>query len=134
MAFESTFPLENQRPTRAWVFYDDTCALCRAGAARFGPLLRRRGFRVEALQSQAARTLVTDTVDEMKIVTFEGDLIGGADAIAYICGRIWWARPLLLLWLIPPLRDRFRRWYAYVAARRHCLGGSCRLPQTGRRP
>lgn len=107
--------------TGPWILYDGTCHLCQSGARRFGPLLRRRGFRLAPLQSAIARSFVHDTVYEMKVVTRRGQILGGADGIAHIARHIWWTRPLAWLWLVPPLRPLFRRLYAWIAAHRHCL-------------
>ncbi len=124
---------ESRLLTGPWILYDGTCRFCQSGAQCFGPMLRR-GFRLETLQNPLARQFITDTVDEMKVITRRGEILGGADGIAHICRHIWWTRPLARLWLLPPLRLFFRRLYAWIAARRHCLGGKCqrRAPPSGR--
>jgi hypothetical protein len=77
---------------------------------------------VECLGCEDAREL-----REMKVLTREGKEYGGADAMVFLCGRVWWAWPVWVLGHIPGVRSLLRRIYGWIAARRHCLGagGSC---------
>ena len=91
------------RKDRGWVLYDETCRICRHGAAQFGPMLQRRGFRLAPLQSEVGRRHAVDGKDEMKVVTSNGRIFGGAEAIAFLSGHIWWAKPLGWLWRAGPM-------------------------------
>ena len=111
--------------TGPWVLYDGTCRICRGGAARFGPMLRRRGFRLATLQSPVGRQFATDGRDEMKVVTRDGRLLGGAEGVAHICKCIWWARPVAIAWRFRFCRTLMRRLYRWIADRRHCTPAGC---------
>lgn len=109
------------------MLYDGECRLCARSAHRFGTLLRRAGFAPAPLQSQRAAGPLT----EMLVITPDGRTFGGADALMQIARRIWWAWPLFLLAQLPGVLPLLRLAYRKLAAKRHCMGGACRL--TGRR-
>lgn len=112
-----------------WVFYDDTCHLCRASANRFRTILTRRHFHLLPLQSpDALCRLDADAASlmaEMRLLLRDGTSLGGADAIIEIARRIWWAWPLWLLGQIPGAMPLLRSGYRLLAANRHCLNGVC---------
>jgi predicted DCC family thiol-disulfide oxidoreductase YuxK len=113
------------------VLYDGDCAICRAGALRFGPLLRRHGFALAPLQEPwVARTLPipeAELLREMRLLSPTGEALGGVEALLHIARRICWARPAYALAHLPGVRPLLRRLYRCVAERRHCLGGACRV-------
>jgi predicted DCC family thiol-disulfide oxidoreductase YuxK len=111
--------------TGPWVLYDGTCRVCRGSVVRFGPTLRRRGFRFATLQSEIGRAFDPGNADEMKVLLGDGTIIGGAEGMAHLCRHIWWARPLAWLWRVPAMRPYLRRAYARFAARRHCASVAC---------
>ena len=89
---------------RGTVYYDASCSLCTDLARRFGPLLMRHGFRLAPLQTpglqERLRIPAETLLDEMRLVTSSGQVLGGADAILHIARYLWWARPLrLVAWL-----------------------------------
>jgi alginate O-acetyltransferase complex protein AlgI len=114
---------------QGWVFYDGDCPLCRDLASRFEKVLTRRGFDLAPLQA----SWVTDCLDldvrepltEMRLLTRHGLQLGGADAIIFLSRKIWWAWPLCVLARLPGVRRLLWTGYRRIAARRHCLDGSC---------
>jgi predicted DCC family thiol-disulfide oxidoreductase YuxK len=118
------------------VLYDGVCPFCIGLADRFGPMLRRRGFELAPLQTpwvQARLNLKPDEpLTEMKLLTPDGVVLGGVEAMLYIADRFWWARPMTLVMRLPGIRHLLNKLYAFIAARRYCLGGACRL--SDRRP
>jgi len=118
--------------TRGWVFYDATCGLCVRWAERCRSLLLRRGFHLVPLQAAwvAPRLGLTpaELLYEMKLLTADGEIIGGADCFIHISRYIWWARPFFVLAQIPGVKPLLRAAYRWVARNRHCLGNQCPLP------
>ena len=91
------------------ISFDETCGVCSAGVRRTQRLLQSRGFIYEPLQSPGVAEMFGfapgEVPDEMKLRTTRGELLGGIDAILYICQRIWWAWPI---WLISKVQARRR--------------------------
>jgi predicted DCC family thiol-disulfide oxidoreductase YuxK len=113
--------------TGPWILFDGTCAICRAGEARFGRMVRCRGFRLATLQSRIGREFDVPSTDEMKVITRDGAVLGGAEGFVHICSYIWWATPMALLWKIPLAQRGLRNAYQWVAANRHCANASCEI-------
>lgn len=63
----------------------------------------------------------------MRVRTIDGRDIGGADAVVFLAGFVWWGRPLRLLAKIPGVKIFLRRIYREIAARRSCDCGACVL-------
>jgi predicted DCC family thiol-disulfide oxidoreductase YuxK len=121
--------ITDTKNTNGWVLFDDQCRLCRRLARRWGPLLGRHHFALAALQTPRVRErLAKNNVEllfEMRLLTPQGRLYGGADAVIAIARQIWWAWPLYWLAQVPGVRTALRHAYAWFARRRHCLGGRC---------
>jgi predicted DCC family thiol-disulfide oxidoreductase YuxK len=121
-------------PTTSWhgpaLFFDATCGICRSSAERWRNTLERRGVAVLPLQSVDAKAGLhlgdQEIPDEINFLNGE-QISGGADALIDIARRIWWARPLALLATVHGVRTLLRWIYRAIAARRHCLSGSCRI-------
>jgi predicted DCC family thiol-disulfide oxidoreductase YuxK len=110
------------RLTGPWIFYDGDCPLCRGGERRFGPMVRRRGIRLATLQSERGRHFAGQGEDEMKVLTHEGQVIGGVEGFVYVSSYVWWARPLGWAWRWRRLRPMFQRVYRNIAKNRGCDG------------
>ena len=112
-----------------WVFYDGACRFCRRLARQWGPALERRRFRLAPLQTPwvAGRLGISgpELLREMRVLTPEGKLFGGADAIVELSRGFWWARWLALAARIPCALKLLQGAYRWVAARRHCDAGAC---------
>ena len=118
------------RKARAgWVFFDAECDFCMTAARRLQPLLEPRGFGIATLQDPRAREQLSlpdrELLAELRLLTHDGRQFGGADAIVYLARRVWWAWPLWALAQIPGVPKLLRAAYRAIAARRHCLRGTC---------
>ena len=114
-----------------WILYDGKCALCARWLARVYRPLSRRGFRFAPLQApwvaERFRLETAGLLREMRLVTRGGRTFGGADAVAELARRVWWAWPTWLLYQVPGLPTICRAAYRWVARNRHCAGGACRI-------
>ena len=92
---------------RGWVLYDGSCPICSGGAERFHRILHARGFGLAPLQTpwvqQPLGLKPGSPLEEMKVLTTDGQVFGGADALIYLAGQVWWAWPLWILCRLPLL-------------------------------
>ena len=107
-----------------WVCFDAECTLCTRLAYRFGPLLRRHRFALVPLQTTWVKERLTGSGEEllfeMRLLTPQGRVYGGADALAEIARHIWWAKPFYLVSRVPLARSALRTGYRWVARHRTC--------------
>lgn len=115
---------------RGWVLYDAECAFCTRWMARLEKAIVRRQFQLAPLQTPWVNERLglaqSSTPDEIKLLTVEGSVFGGADALIYLARLIWWAWPVYLLARLPGAKPLLRAAYRAVARRRHCLSGGCK--------
>ena len=107
---------------QGWVLYDGACPSCRRLARLTENLFTRRGFDVAPLQSPWLRECLEDVGPEpfsaLRVITVEGQSFSGADALIFLAKRIWWARPLAAVALIPGVKPLLRRAYGWYALHR----------------
>jgi len=121
-----------------WVFYDADCRICRTAVAMIYRKLRRRGFRFAPLQAAWVRDRLALPADdalalhEMNLLLPDGRVFGGADGLIRLARWIWWAWPLYLFGFVPGGRRALRAGYEWIAARRNCQNGACRIDQSHR--
>ncbi len=102
---------DSDRSSRCgWVLYDGSCGMCAAAARRSQESLTQRGFAVAPLQ---------EPLTEMNVITHDGAMLGGIDAVLHLAGRIWWATPLTIAARVPIARRAMRGAYRWLAAHRH---------------
>jgi predicted DCC family thiol-disulfide oxidoreductase YuxK len=114
------------RSIRGWILYDAECPMCRNMMRRFEKTLTSRGFAFAPLQLElepAARPT------EMRVRTANGREFGGADAVLYLAGFVWWSRPLRWFAKLPGAKGLLDRIYREIASRRSCDGCACLLPK-----
>jgi len=114
---------------KGWVLYDGDCAFCSRWANFWSPVLRRRGFEIEALQADwtpAALGMERDeAVRDVRLLTTSGATFAGADVYLYVARRIWWAWPFGVLFGFPGFNLLIRAGYRWLAANRYCVSGYC---------
>lgn len=114
-----------------WVLFDGECRVCRASLRAFGPLLRRHQFELVPLQTPWVRNRLEqcgcELLTEMRLLTQQGIVYGGADALIEIARKIWWAHPICWVAQVPFIRAVLRNIYACIAQRRNCLNGKCQV-------
>ncbi len=133
--FLETHPGERYTPPAGWVVYDGACGVCAGLARRFRPLLERRGFALVPLQApwMSSRLRFSygipleNLLDEMRVLTADGRALAGGDAVLFLAGRIWWARPLAAVASLSPFRALLHRGYRWFAARRHRFSDACAI-------
>ncbi|MGH7149598.1 MAG: YndJ family transporter, partial [Planctomycetota bacterium] len=116
---------------RGWVLYDGGCPLCSGLVERFRGALEPRGFGFAPFQEPWVKgrlDLAGEVPAEMKVLTPEGELLGGVGAVLYLVSRIPWARPLAWIGGLPGFRHLLDREYRRIAANRLSLPGTCPLP------
>lgn len=106
------------------IFYDADCRICAALAARWAPLVARRGYAMVPVQSATARGRLGlgpgEVPAELKVETAAGRIRGGIDGILHLCRQFWWAWPLWLLGHLPGVHALLVRRYRHLAAHRTC--------------
>ena len=123
------------RPLHGYVLYDALCPLCTDLMAQTQKVLQAGGFRPEPLQSPWVRERLNlpekVLLAEMRVLTREGRVIGGADAVVYLANKLdaqarpWWAWLLVIASRMPFAMPWLRSAYGWVAARRNCRQGVC---------
>ena len=111
--------------------FDGECPFCRSMVHRWRGTLERRGFELVPLQAEWVRRRLnlpeTELTKELRVLTPDGRILGGAAGLVHVCGKIWWAWPLWLMALVPGVKWLLDRAYRWVAERRMCLSGACSL-------
>jgi len=116
---------------RHWVLWDGDCGLCRAAA----DWVRRRdrGGRLAVAAWQRApsppmtEALAAACRQAVQVVTRDGTVLAGAEAVAFVLGEVGWPRWARLL-TRPPLRWVLRQAYAWLARHRGALSRLLGLP------
>ena len=106
------------------MFFDRECGICTRLAHRFRGALAKRGFGLAALQDPRVASLLAippeEMLREMRVLTTEGALYGGANAILFLAGRIWWAWPVYVAGRLPGCGWLLDAGYRWFAAHRRC--------------
>jgi alginate O-acetyltransferase complex protein AlgI len=109
---------------RGWIFYDRDCSFCRELAQRFENVFAKRGFLFEPLQQEWVERRLNltsvEALEEMRVLTATGEVLGGADAVIHLARQLWWGAPLAFLARLPFAHTALHRLYRWVAAHRTC--------------
>lgn len=115
---------------KGWVLYDGDCPICLAFVRHLTKPLGRRGFKLAPLQTHWVMDRLGlrpyEPPAEMKILTAQGKIYGGADAIIYLARSIWWAWPLFIMTILPGGKSLLRLSYRWLARHRYCVKGGCK--------
>jgi predicted DCC family thiol-disulfide oxidoreductase YuxK len=120
---------KGRRAARGWVFFDRDCGICTLLAQRFRHTLEKRGFGLAALQDPRVAALLAlppeELLREMRVVTSEGEIHGGAEAIVYLARKVWWAWPFYAAARLPGVPRILDAGYRWFADHRQCDSGMC---------
>ena len=124
---------------RGWVLFDDSCGFCSSWVRYWARTLHIHGFEIAPLQEDWVRTRLGSPAEEdllldLRLLLDDGRQIRGADAYRYVMRRIWWAYPLYLVSILPPLRYLFDWAYRTFADNRYHFSRICPLPPQQSRP
>jgi predicted DCC family thiol-disulfide oxidoreductase YuxK len=108
------------------ILYDAECRMCRDMMRRFERTFTSRGFVFAPLQLELKPG---ERPSEMRVRTTDGRDFGGADAVLFLAGFVWWGQPLRWFAKIPGARKLLHRIYREIASRRTCHNGACLLPE-----
>jgi predicted DCC family thiol-disulfide oxidoreductase YuxK len=121
---------ETNPPGKHALIYDGLCKFCTAGARRFVGWMGR--VQVELVDFQRPGALDrfpglthADCMQAMQLVTPEGRLFQGAEAIARALATRRIVGALAYLYYLPGLRQLLDWLYARVAANRYRIMGKC---------
>lgn len=119
-------------PPRGWILYDADCGLCRRTIHIWQSTATRHGFAVKSLQAaQADGTLQLapeNLLDDIRVLTPDGQLISGADAYLHIARKIWWTWPFYAVFSLPGFHWLLARTYRWINRNRYRISGTCALP------
>src|SRR4051794_11855772 len=111
-------------PFRGWILFDEDCSFCRDLAVNFEAIFARRGFHFEPLQQAWVRERLNLTpeqaLEEMRVLTADGQVFGGANAVIFLARQLWWAAPLAAVARFAFIQRFLDRSYRWVAAHRTC--------------
>ncbi len=122
-------------PGRDVILYDGHCRLCRGGAKQLERLLSAKGTELRSFRDDGVLAAFPGVSPErcekaMQLVTGDGRVYEGAEAIVRALGRRPWGR-LLFLYYVPGLRQVADLLYGVIAryrfriAGRACPDGAC---------
>jgi predicted DCC family thiol-disulfide oxidoreductase YuxK len=117
--------------TQGWFLYDGQCQFCLTWADRLRPYLTVRGIALAPLQTvwvkERLKIPQEKLLEEMRVITKDDRVLGGADAFVYLAGQIGWAWPLYALSFMPGFKPLMRAVYREIAKRRSCTGEKCHV-------
>jgi predicted DCC family thiol-disulfide oxidoreductase YuxK len=109
--------------------------VCVSLVRRFRPGLEKRGFGFAALQDPRVQTLLDvpaeELLREMRVAASDGKIYGGARAVIYLAGKIWWAWPLHAAAKLPGMPRVLDACYRWIAEHRTCASGACSVAGKG---
>ena len=123
-------------PPRGWILYDADCGFCTRWAWRLARIGRvgKRGFHLAPLQAPWVRERLKlsekDLLHEMRVLTADDVLYGGADSVVFLAQQVWWARPFTALAKLPGVMPLLRAAYRWVARNRHQLSAACSVERS----
>jgi predicted DCC family thiol-disulfide oxidoreductase YuxK len=121
-----------QAPPLGWILYDADCGFCTRWAWRLARFLGPRGYHLAPLQAPWVRQRLAlseeELLCEMRVLTADDALYGGADAFVFLARQVWWTWPFALAARLPGMMPLLRAGYRWVARNRHRLSSTCALP------
>jgi len=128
-------------PRRGWILYDGECGFCFRWVHLWENVVEPRGFALKDLQSASAEGSLQispeNLLDDILVLTPNGNLKSGADAYLFVARQIWWAWLFYALFSLPGLNWILWRGYRWFNRNRYRISRRCPLPRqatAGRAP
>ena len=122
----------DERKPEGWVLYDGSCVFCSRWVSYWENTLKKRGFRIAPLQSdwigEKLRLSDGELTSDFRLLLAGGEQLAGAEAYRYLMRRIWWAKPLYLISILPIFRTLFDAGYRAFADNRYFISRACHFP------
>ena len=116
---------------RGVVLYDGQCGFCSRWVKYWAGTLARRGFEIasldEAWVAERIRMPREELLNDIRLLTTDGQLISGADVYLYVTRRIWWAWPFYAVFRLPGFNRLIHVGYRWFARNRYCVSHACQL-------
>ena len=119
---------------KEWVFYDSACPMCSNLTAVAKQQTAGQGVGFASLHTDWVKNKTKDVADPMKemlILTPEGKLLSGAEAMVHLARKIWFTRPLYWIYQIPGMKWIYKPVYAFVAKNRYRISKMLGLKPVG---
>jgi predicted DCC family thiol-disulfide oxidoreductase YuxK len=116
-------------PPRGWILYDAQCGFCQRSIHLWQKTVERHGFAVKSLQAAQAEHVLQlpqeNVLDDIRVLTLNGQLISGADAYLHISRQIWWTWPFYAVFSLPGFHWLLARTYGWINRNRYRISGGC---------
>ena len=110
---------------QGYIFYDDQCGFCCLGVRLLHQRLLRAGYHFVPMQAgwalNALHVPSADSLGEMKLLTPDGKIVGGAEVWGEIARHTCFLYPLFILLQLPGMLSIAAAGYRFIATRRHQL-------------
>ena len=124
------------RVLKGWILYDGACGFCYRWVHIWQEVVEGRGFEIKDLQSASREHMLEipqeHLLDDIRVLTSNGDLYLGADAYLYVARRIWWAWPFYALFSLPGFYWLLWQGYSWFNRNRYRISGACPSPDAAR--
>ncbi|MGH9711390.1 MAG: thiol-disulfide oxidoreductase DCC family protein [Candidatus Acidiferrales bacterium] len=123
-------------PRAGWILYDGGCGFCFWWVHFWQKVIERRGFALKDLQTAAVdgtlQTSAENLLDDIRVLTSNGEVKSGADAYLHVTRRIWWAWPFYAVFSLPGLNWVLWRGYRWFNRNRYRISRQCEIPKKQR--
>jgi predicted DCC family thiol-disulfide oxidoreductase YuxK len=113
------------------VLYDGGCGFCSRWTLFWKSTLLRHGFTIARLQEPWVAEQLHRNIDELlndiRLLTPDGQLISGEDVYLYVARKIWWAWPFYAIFSLPGFNRLMHAGYRWFARNRHRVSATCGL-------
>jgi len=117
-------------PAKGWILYDGECGFCFRWVRLWKNVVEARGFALKDLQSASAdrsfQISPANLLNDILILTPDGNLAAGDDVYLFAARQIWWAWPFYALFSLPGFNWMLWRGYRWFNRNRYRI--SCHFP------
>jgi predicted DCC family thiol-disulfide oxidoreductase YuxK len=119
-------------PRVGWVLYDGGCGFCFRWVHFWEKKIAKRGFALKDLQSAwkdgSFKSPEDKLLNDIVVLTVDGNIEHGADAYLFVARRIWYGWPFYAIFSLPGFNWVLWRGYRWFNRNRYRISRHCRLP------